>query len=185
MKEKILIEGQGHKTNGITTFFWTISALYAVFCIIGVIATGDAENFVGIPIAAVVFLLGKFFAFLLNSSELVVTDKRVYGKTAFGKRVDLPLDSISAVSTGIFKRISVATSAGEIHFYELQNREEVHECINKLLIQRQNTMQNKAVHVENVVKSDADELKKYKELLDTGVITQEEFDAKKKQLLGL
>ena len=28
-------------------------------------------------------------------------------------------------------------------------------------------------------------LKKYKELLDTGVITQEEFDAKKKQLLGL
>lgn len=31
----------------------------------------------------------------------------------------------------------------------------------------------------------ADELRKYKELLDTGVITQEEFDAKKKQLLGL
>ena len=30
-----------------------------------------------------------------------------------------------------------------------------------------------------------DELKRYKELLDTGVITQEEFDAKKKQLLGL
>ena len=33
--------------------------------------------------------------------------------------------------------------------------------------------------------SNADELKKYKELLDSGVITQEEFDAKKKQLLGL
>ena len=33
--------------------------------------------------------------------------------------------------------------------------------------------------------SAADELKKYKELLDSGVITQEEFDAKKKQLLGL
>lgn len=31
----------------------------------------------------------------------------------------------------------------------------------------------------------ADELKKYKELLDTGVITQEEFEKKKKQLLGL
>ena len=31
----------------------------------------------------------------------------------------------------------------------------------------------------------ADELKKYKELLDSGVISQEEFDAKKKQLLGL
>lgn len=33
--------------------------------------------------------------------------------------------------------------------------------------------------------SAADELKKYKELLDTGVITQEEFSAKKKQLLDL
>ena len=33
--------------------------------------------------------------------------------------------------------------------------------------------------------SEADELGKYKELLDKGVITQEEFDAKKKQLLGL
>lgn len=33
--------------------------------------------------------------------------------------------------------------------------------------------------------SSADELKKFKELLDMGVITQAEFDAKKKQLLGL
>lgn len=33
--------------------------------------------------------------------------------------------------------------------------------------------------------SAADELKKFKELLDMGVINQEEFDAKKKQLLGL
>lgn len=31
----------------------------------------------------------------------------------------------------------------------------------------------------------ADELKTYKDLLDSGVLTQEEFDAKKKQLLGL
>ena len=31
----------------------------------------------------------------------------------------------------------------------------------------------------------AEELKKYKDLLDSGVITQEEFDAKKKQILGL
>ncbi len=30
-----------------------------------------------------------------------------------------------------------------------------------------------------------DEVKKYKELLENGVITQEEFDAKKKELLGL
>ena len=33
--------------------------------------------------------------------------------------------------------------------------------------------------------SPAEELKKFKDLLELGVITQEEFDAKKKQLLGL
>jgi predicted Zn-dependent peptidase len=33
--------------------------------------------------------------------------------------------------------------------------------------------------------SSAEELKKFKELLDLGIITQEEFDAKKKQLLGI
>lgn len=33
--------------------------------------------------------------------------------------------------------------------------------------------------------SPADELRKYKSLLDDGIITQEEFEAKKKQLLGL
>jgi len=33
--------------------------------------------------------------------------------------------------------------------------------------------------------SPAEELKKFKELLDAGILTQAEFDAKKKQLLGL
>ena len=33
--------------------------------------------------------------------------------------------------------------------------------------------------------SNADELKKFKDLLDAGIISQEEFDAKKKDLLGL
>lgn len=45
----------------------------------------------------------------------------------------------------------------------------------------------KAENVVNISapQSNADELKKYKDLLDQGIITQEEFDAKKKQLLGI
>ena len=35
-----------------------------------------------------------------------------------------------------------------------------------------------------LVFSAADEILKFKQLLDAGIITQEEFDAKKKQLLG-
>lgn len=33
--------------------------------------------------------------------------------------------------------------------------------------------------------SSAEEIKKFKDLLDSGIITQEEFDAKKKELLGI
>ncbi|NMF06243.1 DUF4428 domain-containing protein [Clostridium beijerinckii] len=38
---------------------------------------------------------------------------------------------------------------------------------------------------ETPISSDADEILKFKNLLDQGIITQEEFEAKKKQLLGL
>lgn len=38
---------------------------------------------------------------------------------------------------------------------------------------------------QKAISSVADELKQFKELLDSGIITQEEFDTKKKQLLGL
>ncbi|WP_342512300.1 SHOCT domain-containing protein [Sporosarcina sp. FSL K6-1522] len=38
---------------------------------------------------------------------------------------------------------------------------------------------------DNAAGSAADEIKKFKELLDDGILTQEEFDAKKKELLGL
>ena len=41
------------------------------------------------------------------------------------------------------------------------------------------------VVIEKHDSSQADELKKYKELLDAGAITQDEYDAKKKQLLSL
>jgi hypothetical protein len=39
--------------------------------------------------------------------------------------------------------------------------------------------------VQAVATSDADELLKFKQLLDAGVITQDEFNTKKKQILGL
>lgn len=46
-------------------------------------------------------------------------------------------------------------------------------------------LQEKDAGTESQANSSADEIRKYKELLDDGIITQEEFDVKKKQLLGL
>ena len=49
----------------------------------------------------------------------------------------------------------------------------------------ENYKNNDVIEVTGSTSSSADEILKYKNLLEQGIITQEEFDAKKKQLLGL
>ena len=55
----------------------------------------------------------------------------------------------------------------------------------KMRVEEYKEEKNKTVAPVSAAVSVADEIKKFKELLDMGVITQEEFNAKKKQLLGL
>lgn len=131
-------------------------------------------------------MLGVVLYFVVFRTELVVTNKRIYGKIAFDKRVDLPLDSVSAIASSWPKGIAVSTSSGKIAFSMIENRNEIHKCISDLLIERQskfNEVPLAAAKPETSM-NNVNELRKYKELLDEGVITQEEFDAKKKQLLG-
>lgn len=62
------------------------------------------------------------------------------------------------------------------------------KCQEMLDVLRQNKILNrlnKKASAEKSAVSSADELMKYKELLDLGIISQEEFDAKKKQLLNI
>jgi len=142
------------------------------------------------PIACLLIVIFVFSLYLLifassiQKTELTVTNKRVYGATRFGKRVDLPFDSISAVSMSAFKGIAIGTSSGRIVFKGIGNRDDLYATINKLLIDRQEKSAAGSNHQEEPA-STPDELKKYKDLLDAGIITQEEFEAKKKQLLGL
>lgn len=63
-----------------------------------------------------------------------------------------------------------------------EKMEEVANYIKRKIDEIKSRGENPAVIAQVSV---ADEIKKFKELLDLGVITQEEFDAKKNQLLGL
>ena len=121
---------------------------------------------------------------MTSKMEITVTDKCVTGKTYFGRSVDLPMDSISSVGTSLFNGISVATDSGLIKFLYIEKSKEIRKVLCNLLIERQKEKEQTA-HTPIILESPADELKKYKELLDCGVITQEEFEAKKKQILGL
>jgi len=134
-------------------------------------------------IGGIAFAITGLFYLITKEMKIVVTDKRVYGKTIFGKQVDLPFDSISAIAKSWFKGIAVATASGRIVFLLISNNEEIFKTISDLLIQRQDKKEGGKQTIST--SNNAEELKQYKELLDSGIITQEEFEAKKKKLLGL
>lgn len=73
----------------------------------------------------------------IKRSHMIVSNKRVYGVSAFGKRVDLPLDSVSAISIGLHNTISVSTASGKVSFSAIKNRDDVYNILGKLLIERQ------------------------------------------------
>lgn len=150
-----------------------------------IVCTLKYDAYVVIPIV-VAILIGGLLYFWLHCYELTVTDKRVYGKTAFGARVDLPVDAVSAIATvRLLKGVAVSTSSGKISFLIIKNADEIYSVVSDLLIKRQQETNNATAKTNIQTVDEAEQLKKYKELLDSGVITQEEFDAKKKQLLGV
>lgn len=193
MDEKIIIKGEKYQPALVITALilasLCIPILYFIVCSI-IYGGYTMREFLHTDGGAIIpkLLMPIFFVITLWAvffTEIVVTDKRVYGKTMFGKRVDLPLDSISSVGFSSLHGISVGTSSGRISFVFIKNNRDIHKSINDLLINRQKKNAEPTTPPVTSSTSNADELKKYKDLLDSGIITQEEFDAKKKQLLGL
>lgn len=185
--EKIIIKGEksSAKTVGVIA-----GAAVAVIVFIVCIAIFPMQYYWGTSLFGAVvsgLIVGFIIILWLGKMDLVVSDKRVYGCVAFGKRVDLPIDSVTAVGTSWLNGIDISTASGAIKFKLMKNNVAIHSAISKLIVDRQgktNTIEQTVIKQEGT-SGNTDELKKYKDLLDSGVITQEEFDAKKKQLLGL
>lgn len=188
MEEKILIEETGteekykkyNKMFRMLLLCFIISGLVCAYAVY--IWYSDATSYISIMLTVVlgIAMIFSLAMALFSKCKIAVTNYRVYGKNIAGQ-VDLPIDSISSVKKGPFKSIGVASSSGLVKFYLVESRDEIFEEISTLLKQRQS---NKT-KIKEETRNSTDELKKFKELLDMGIITQEEFDAKKKQLLNL
>ena len=139
-------------------------------------------------IAIVAFVLGiiSLIIFVIhNNCELIVTEKNVRGKAILGKDVVLPIYMISAYSTKSFlSTIAIASSSGLIKFSFIENCSQIGNVLSQLINQRQEQTKNVS-RDSTTTSTNMDDLVKLKNLLEQGIITQEEFDAKKKQLLGL
>ena len=144
---------------------------------------GNAKALAAFIIGCELLLTGivDLIIFLIHRKcQITVTEKNVRGTALFGKEVVLPIYMISAYSTRSFmSTIAVATSSGLTKFALIENYAEIGSVLSKMI----NDRQDKTIKTE-ASDSNIDALVKLKTLLDQGIITQEEFDAKKKQLLG-
>ena len=149
---------------------------------------GDGLALASFLIACASVLMGivVLIVFLIHRKcEITVTEKNVRGKSLFGKEVVLPIYMISAYSTSSFmSTIAVATSSGLTKFALIGNYAEIGSVLSKIINDRQDNTTKAEIKTETSNSSMGD-LVALKNLLDQGIITQEEFEAKKKQLLGL
>ena len=203
MDEEVLIQGEFTKKNTLTIACLVLAAVCMVISIaiydpftnhdsiwdhgyLYTALTFDFAEGIGVffYLAIVLVIVAIFFWLLMSHCELTVSNMRVYGKAAFGKQIVLPYDEISSVGSCYPQGVFVATSSGVVRFWFLINQRAVYSTISDLLKKRQYG-RTETIARDKISQNDIDELKKYKELLELGIITHEEFDSKKKHLLGL
>lgn len=116
---------------------------------------------------------------------VVSTNKRIIfldkGMLFGVNQIEIPLSKVNAVKykKGLF--------VGEIEIWDGASMFRVKSVLKKTLIPFINAVNNSIEEMKKTQKSPklsvADEIMKFKRLLDEGAITQEEFDKKKKELL--
>ena len=119
MEEKTIIKSTLDNPVKLGAVFGAVVGVLVAFLLTAFSGTAEEIFFVIGLIAAVV--IAVLFRFIYSQTEIIVSNRRVYGKTAFGKQVDLPLDSISAVGTSLLKGIAVSSSSGKIAFKSHSN----------------------------------------------------------------
>lgn len=115
-----------------------------------------------------------------RKQEVYIENDTVYYKKGNKKSLEVPVSRISLVKKSPYKAVKINSPGAKIRVSMLENQVDI---INVLTDMRKN-VETKTVSEPKDNNSYA-QLSELKDLLDSGVITQEEFDAKKKELLGL
>lgn len=152
---------------------------------------GDSIGSIAVPILHWSFIGGIGIVYLMYwlflRLNMTITDKNIRGRTFWGKEVVLPIYMVSSYSkNNLFSSVTVSTGSGRITFFGMDNYEKISAVLQQILNERQEkTVIGENLSTQNRGSNNLEDLAKLKTLLDDNIITQEEFEAKKKQLLGL
>ena len=92
---------------------------------------------IAVVCGSVPIVVGLFLYGWLGKTTMCVTDKRIYGCVGFGKSVNLPWNSVSAVGISWPAGVTVATTSGAVVFSGVKNRMEINKIISDILLERQ------------------------------------------------
>lgn len=135
---------------------------------------------------AVVMLFVNLWCSADAKKQMIIDSDRIICKNGKKTTKEFLVKDVKSVEFASLKGLLVRGNGIKYKINLLANADEIKTTIMDSIAALPTENIVAATEIKQEIQpSSADELKKYKELLDSGVITQEEFDAKKKQLLGL
>ena len=146
------------------------------------VAKMSSPYIISIGLIIVTLLFSVWVLVVSKKSIIVDTDRIICTK---GKKIvkEFMIKDVKSAEVVALKGLCIRGNSIKYKIILLKNvnelREEIMKKISDFSAQISNENQSK------IMPSTADELKKYKELLDMGAITQEEFELKKKEVLGI
>ncbi|MCU0260418.1 MAG: PH domain-containing protein [Ilumatobacteraceae bacterium] len=180
-------------------YFWMPSAVLVAGIAVGIFAMSRdtdwiQKGFGWIAIAAIVvallWLVERYISW--RTSHFIVTDDRVIYRSGWVRKhgIDIPLERINTIQMrqGVFERMTgtgdlMIESAGENGLQRFSNIHKPDQV--QKLIYKQMNLQDEQGRQPIVTQSDAaSQLEKLEGMLQRGSLTQEEFDAQKRKLLG-
>ena len=180
MEEKILVEGRFNKNSIFWMNFLPSFGIIAVIAFVAALILQSSMSLLFI-VAGLGSSIGGAYSATKNN-VFYLSDKRFYYQKAKVVK-EAALEEVVAytIKNG---SVEIQTNIEKFTVKYLENISEFTAAWKSMNTGKQQkepaSLTNQTANYSN-----ADELKKFKELLDSGVISQEEFDAKKKQLLGL
>ena len=169
MVEYVIVRGH-FKSNILGMVYTIFIAVLLLACV--KFLSGPYIVAVAVVISAYCIYLA-WFCYNAKNQELIVTPYKIYGRVN-RKKVELPVDKITAVESYRKYGVTVATSSGLVTVGMCVNRDEVVDAISKLLHCRA-----KGLPYTNVYK-----LKISHDLFEEGTFTQAEYQEKERELLG-